>query len=149
MDSFLHWIHLPFHEAGHVVFSPFGEFLHILGGTLGQLLVPLGVAAAFLVREDPFGASFGLWWFGTSLVDCAPYINDARARVLLLTSGETGRTDWEGHDWFQILRRTGLLEWDHAFARTAWLLGVLAILAALAWGAYVLRRQWGSRSIRD
>lgn len=143
MESWLHWIHLPFHEAGHLVFSPFGDFLHILGGTLGQLLVPLVVAFAFLARRDAFGASFGAWWLGASLIDCAPYVNDARARNLLLTSGETGQTDWEGHDWYQILSRTGLLTSDHTLARFFWLLGVLTLVAALAWGAHVLRRQWG------
>jgi len=59
MSSFIHWIDLPFHEAGHVVFSPFGTFLHILGGTLGQLLVPFIVIAAFLKEENPFGAAAG------------------------------------------------------------------------------------------
>ena len=142
MGSFLHAIHLPFHEAGHVVFRPFGTFLYILGGTLGQLLVPLVVLAAFLRQEDPFGAAFGCWWLGASFIDCAPYINDARARVLLLTSGETGREDWEGHDWYQLLSRTGHLEDDHLLARAFWLAGAVLILAALAWGGYVLWRQW-------
>ena len=142
LGSFLHWIHLPFHEAGHLVFLPFGAFLHILGGTLGQLLVPLTVLTAFLRQRDPFGAAFGCWWLGSSLIDCAPYINDARARLLLLTSGETGQTDWEGHDWYQLLSRTGLLQDDHLLARLFWLAGALLLLAALAWGAAVLWRQW-------
>jgi len=142
MGSFLHAIHLPFHEAGHLVFRPFGTFLHILGGTLGQLLVPLVVLAAFLRQEDPFGAAFGCWWLGASFIDCAPYINDARARVLPLTSGETGQEDWEGHDWYQLLSRTGHLRDDHLLARAFWLAGALLLLAALVWGGYVLWRQW-------
>ena len=147
MGSFLHWIHLPFHEAGHVVFRPFGAFLHILGGTLGQLLVPLIVLGAFLRQEDPFGAAFGCWWLGASFIDCAPYINDARARILPLTSGETGQEDWEGHDWYQLLSRTGHLQDDHRLAHWFWIAGALLLMAALAWGAYVLWRQWG-RSMR-
>lgn len=142
MDSFLHWIHIPFHEAGHLVFSPFGAFLHILGGTLGQLLVPLVVIAAFLRQRDPMGAALGCWWLGASLVDCAPYIADARARVLPLLSGETGREDWEGHDWYQLLSRTGHLKDDLLLARCFWLAGALLLLAALAWGVLVLWRQW-------
>src|SRR5690242_8536795 len=40
--SFLHNINLPFHEGGHVIFSLFGwRFLHVLGGSLGQILMPL------------------------------------------------------------------------------------------------------------
>ena len=67
---------------------------------------------------------------------------DSRARLLLLTSGETGQTDWEGHDWYQLLSRTGLLQDDHLLARLFWLAGALLLLAALVWGAWVLRRQW-------
>ena len=141
MDSFMHLVNLPFHEAGHFVFRPFGHFLHILGGTLGQLLVPLVVVAAFLREGDPFGASVGVWWLGESLMDCAPYIDDARSRTLLLLSGETGQEDWEGHDWYQILSRLGWLQHDHGLARAAWLAGGLLLLAALAWGGWVLWRQ--------
>jgi hypothetical protein len=31
-------INLPFHEAGHILFSPFGDFLMTLGGSLTQVL---------------------------------------------------------------------------------------------------------------
>ena len=141
MDSFLHWIHLPFHEAGHFVFRPFGAFLHILGGTLGQLLVPLICCGAFLREENPFGAAVSVWWLGASFMDCAPYVNDARARVLPLLSGETGQEDWEGHDWYQLLSRTGQLAHDHWFAHLFWLTGATLILAALAWGGYIIWRQ--------
>jgi hypothetical protein len=138
MRSVLHLVHLPFHEAGHLVFSPFGDFLHILGGTLGQLLVPVLVIGAFLRQKDPFGAAVGTWWLGQSLMDCAPYIDDARAGVLLLISGETGQEDRLGHDWWNLLSRTGLLRQDHTIARCAWLLGVLVMLASLVWGGFVL-----------
>ncbi len=143
MDSFIHWIDLPFHEAGHVVFSPLGTFMHILGGTLGQLLVPFIALAAFLREENPFGAAVGGWWLGQSFVDCSPYIADAQARVLLLTTGETGQVDWESHDWYQLLSRTGLLSHDIFIARMAWVLGALLMAASLAWAAHVVRRQWG------
>ena len=140
--SIMHLINLPFHEAGHFVFQPFGRFLHILGGTLGQLLVPFIVICAFLREGDPFGASVGLWWLGQSFMDCAPYIHDSREGVLMLTTGETGSENWEGHDWRNILQSTGLLRWDHSIARAFWILGVLLMLAALAWGVHVLRRQY-------
>ncbi|MFI3185789.1 MAG: zinc ribbon domain-containing protein, partial [Methylococcaceae bacterium] len=39
-NSFLHLVNLPFHEAGHIIFRPFGAFITSLGGTLGQLLMP-------------------------------------------------------------------------------------------------------------
>jgi len=140
-ESFLHMINLPFHEAGHFVFRPFGSFLHVLGGTLGQLLVPLLVAVALLQEDDPFGAAAGIWWLGESFMDCAPYIHDARDRVLMLLSGETGQDDWEGHDWYQLLSRLGWLKYDHSIARMAWGLGAGLLLAGLVWAGYVLWRQ--------
>jgi len=141
MRSVLHLIHLPFHEAGHMLFWPLGDFMHVLGGTLGQLLVPALVLGAFLREGNPFGAAVGAWWLGTSFVDCAPYIDDARAGVLLLISGELGQENREGHDWWNLLHRMDCLACDHTLARACWLLGALLMLAALAWGAVLLWRQ--------
>ena len=88
-ESFLHLINLPFHEAGHIFFRPFGEFVTSLGGTLGQLLMPLIATLALLLQtRDPFGASVALWWFGENFFDIAPYINDARAGQLPLLGGK-------------------------------------------------------------
>jgi len=50
-DSILHGVNLIFHEAGHVVFRPFGRFMTILGGSLLQILVPLVVMLVFLLKE--------------------------------------------------------------------------------------------------
>ena len=38
---FINYANVIFHEAGHVIFSFFGDFIHVLGGTLGEFLVPL------------------------------------------------------------------------------------------------------------
>ncbi len=57
-DSFMHDVNLVFHEAGHVIFMPFGRFITVLGGTLNQLLIPFVVLCAFLLKtRDTFGAS--------------------------------------------------------------------------------------------
>lgn len=42
---FLDRVDLVFHEAGHVIFGPFGEFIGILGGSLMQVLIPAGIVA--------------------------------------------------------------------------------------------------------
>jgi len=99
--SFLHLANTPFHEAGHVFFRPFGSFLHSLGGTLGQLLMPMICTVVFLLQtRDTFAASVGLWWFGENFLDIAPYIGDARAAVLPLLGGNTGHSSPYGfHDW--------------------------------------------------
>ena len=90
-ESFLHRPLLVFHEAGHIVFMAFGEWMTILGGTLGQLLMPILLAGALLLKNrDPFGAAVGLWLFGVSVLDVAPYMYDALHPQLMLLSGTTG-----------------------------------------------------------
>ena len=80
-ESFWHLVNIPFHEAGHIIFKPLGgKFITSLGGSLGQLLMPLICLIVFLVKtKDTFAASFALWWFGENFMDLAPYINDARS----------------------------------------------------------------------
>ena len=89
--SFMHRINLVFHEAGHVFFRPFGWFMTILGGTLGQLIMPIIVMLVFIFKtRDNFAASIGLWWLGQSFMDSAPYIDDALDQKLILLGGRTG-----------------------------------------------------------
>lgn len=54
-DFIMSRVNLIFHEAGHVIFSPLGEFMAVLGGSIGQLMIPLLVLLAFLLRyRNPF-----------------------------------------------------------------------------------------------
>ncbi|MFA9462315.1 zinc ribbon domain-containing protein [Thiohalorhabdus methylotrophus] len=140
--SFMHQINLPFHEAGHVLFRPLGRFMTILGGSLFQVLVPLIVAAAFLVRLHPFGVAVGLWWAGQSLMDVGPYIHDARRMSLPLIGGGTGQDRPWLHDWHNLLSRLDLLSWDQALAGVAHALGAAFLLSGLGWGAIALYRSW-------
>jgi len=139
--SFMHLVHLPFHEAGHILFLPFGSFLMSLGGSLTQVLVPLVCLGTFLVKtRDTFGAAVALWWAGQSLMDVAPYIADARALRIVLLGGRTG-AEVEGHDWEAILSALGWLRYDILLGRLANLLGIVLMIVALAWGASVVARQ--------
>jgi len=89
--SFIHRPLLVFHEAGHVAFALFGHWVYVLGGSLGQLLMPAILCGALLLKNrDPFGASIGLWLVGISLVDLAPYMYDSLHPQLTLLSGGTG-----------------------------------------------------------
>lgn len=140
-QSFLHNVNLVFHEAGHVLFRPFGWFMTVLGGSLMQLIVPATVLGVFLFREgNAFGASIGLWWLGQSLMDLAPYINDARALQLPLLGGGTGADRPGFHDWENILGYLGLLEWDHGIATFVDLLGSGFMLLSFVWGGWLLVR---------
>jgi hypothetical protein len=137
-QSYMHLINLPFHEAGHVLFSIFGRLMQVLGGSLGQLLIPLIVSVSFLLRRDFFAMSVGLWWLGQSFMDIAPYIDDARAGQLMLLGGVTGSVVEDYHDWEIILTRLGLMSYDHIFARISFGFGVIIMLMALVLGGYVL-----------
>ena len=142
-ESFMHNINLIFHEAGHIIFSPFGKFISTLGGSLSQLLMPTIVAGAFLLKNrDAFGASVGLWWLGQNFLDLAPYINDARSLTLPLLGGVTGQDVEDYHDWEYILRQLHLLKADHFLAHTAQASGVILMLTAFVWGGYILFRQF-------
>lgn len=141
-ESFLHLINLPFHEAGHLVFMPLGRFMMFLGGSLGQVLMPIICLGTFLMKtRDPFGASVALWWTAESLMDTAPYINDARALDLMLIGGVTGK-ETDGHDWNNILTMLDLLEWDHRLAHLTYNLGIFLMLISFVWGSIIILRHY-------
>lgn len=142
MDSFLHMPDLIFHEAGHFVFMPFGRFMSVLGGSLLQFLIPVIVAIAFLRQEEPqhFSAAVGAWWAGQNLVDLAPYIADARSLRLVLLGGRTG-AEVEGHDWEFILTQLGLTHLDRSFGLATHALGIVIMIAALAYATRVTWRK--------
>ena len=141
-ESFLHLINLPFHEAGHLIFMPFGRLMMFLGGTLGQFLMPMICLGTFLIKtHDPFGASVALWWAAESLMDIAPYIDDARALDMMLLGGVTGK-ETDGHDWNNILTMLNLLEWDHRLAHLTYNIGILLMLASFLWGGTLLLRHY-------
>jgi len=146
-QSFMHGILLVFHEAGHVIFIPFGEFMTVLGGSLFQVAFPLGIGLAFLrVNRDGFAAALGLWWAGVSLVDVAPYIYDALHPQLVLLTGETGENG--AHDWIYLLRRLGQLDRAQGWGRFTHLVGGLVMVSGVVWAGAVLRRAWRSNASR-
>ena len=142
-ESFLHLVNLPFHEAGHIVFRPFGRFLMVLGGTLMQLHVPAVCAAVLLLRtRDAFGASVALWWLAENFMDIAPYINDARDLNLMLLGGVTGKDVADYHDWEYLLGQLGLLRMDHFLANLSQITGIVIMLSAQLWGAIYLKKSF-------
>jgi hypothetical protein len=139
-QSFVHGPLLIFHEAGHVVFMLFGEWMTIAGGTFGQLLMPAILGGALLLKNrDPFGAAIGLWLLGVSLLDVAPYVYDALVPQLTLLGGGTG--DDGPHDWIYLLGSMGLLNKAQVLGNMVHKLGALVMLLALGWAAWLLKRQ--------
>ncbi len=139
-SSFLHGPLLVFHEAGHVIFRLFGEFMMVAGGTLGQLLMPAILCGALLLKNrDPFGAAIGLWLLGVSVLDIAPYMYDALNPQLVLLGGRTGEEG--GHDWIYLLTETGHLKRAQTLGALTHKLGALVMLISMAWAARVLWQQ--------
>jgi hypothetical protein len=137
MDSVWHLPDLIFHEAGHILFMPFGQFLMSLGGSLFQCVLPVALAVVFLRQDNSFGAIVCAWWAGQNLVDVAPYIADARSLSLVLIGGRTG-AEVEGHDWEYILGELGWLHLDRTIGSWTYRIGVVVMLAALASAAATL-----------
>jgi hypothetical protein len=133
----LHGSLLIFHEAGHVFFMPFGEFMMVLGGSLFQLMVPAFFVAYFLHRRDHFAASFAGLYLAASLAGVALYIGDARAGALPLLGGD--RTN---HDWTFLLIELGMLERDTAIALIVHRLALAVFWVSLACGLVLAWRAW-------
>ncbi len=136
---FTHLINLPIHEAGHVLFRIFGEFMGILGGSLLQILIPIIFFGYFVYHRKFFSASIVLFWVGNNFLDVYVYANDAQVMRLPLLSGLTGA---EGgfHDWNYILTETNLLDRTYLIAKILRFTGTL-ILVAAAIGAFVYARR--------
>jgi len=142
---FLYAAIVPFHEVGHMLFRPFGEFLHNAGGSLMQFLMPLGFGVYFVHwRRDNLTGWLMLWWEGTQWVDLAPYCYDAKKPAMILLTGRTGDTG--AHDYIDMLGDLGLLNRAHEVAALMKVFGVLLMLAALVWGALLLARTWRDRA---
>jgi hypothetical protein len=143
---FLHGAMVPFHEFGHILFRPFGEFMHVAGGSLMQFLMPLGFGAYFVHwRRDNLAGWLMLWWEGLQWVDLAPYCYDAKRPVMTLLTGRSGDTG--AHDYIDMLGDLGLLDRAHEVAAAMKAFGLVLMLAALVWGALLLARSW--RDYRD
>ena len=123
--SFLDSIDLAIHESGHLLFSPFGETLGFLGGTLLQLLLPAAFVGYFLRRDDRFASAVCLWWVAQNCWNISVYVADARAQELPLVGGGE-------HDWAYLLDRAGWLSQDQTIARGVHVAGIVVFLVALA-----------------
>lgn len=130
-EPLLHGSLLIFHEAGHVLFMPFGEFTMVLGGSLFQLMVPAFFIAYFAHRRDWYAASFATLYLAASFAGVALYIADARAGQLPLLGGERSN-----HDWTFLLIEMGRLDQDITIGWYVMRIGGLVFWAGLSAGAY-------------
>ncbi len=126
------------HEFGHLFFAVFGgEWLGIAGGSLMQLLVPIGAAAVMRYYRDWFGVSACGLWLASSFADLAPYIADARAMELDLVSFSP---DGGEHDWNYLLGKAGMLMQDQSVARLDRFAGFVVFVASIMLALWLLRQ---------
>ncbi|MEI7480755.1 MAG: hypothetical protein WCK75_00250 [Elusimicrobiota bacterium] len=127
--SFLDFINLAFHEAGHLFLGFFGRFIMMLGGTIFQLIIP-AVCAVHLWRQDNrTGWQLCVFWFGESLLNISIYAGDAINQALPLVGGGE-------HDWTYLLTVTHLIAHTPATAKAIFLTGS----AIIFWSLYLIAR---------
>ena len=123
---FLDNVNLIIHEAGHIVFLFFGDFMHILGGSLFQVLFPFVFVLYFYRNKQYFSASLVLFWVGQNLLNVSVYASDAIVMQLPLLGGDTS-----GHDWNALLSMTGLLKYTNVIGSTIYIMGIIVIITAI------------------
>lgn len=82
----------------------FGEFMHFLGGTLGEFIFPVIFLLYFFRELNYKGINFCLWWIGFNIVTTGVYMQDAIAQQIpMLFEGAD-------HDWAYLFTRLNILE---------------------------------------
>jgi len=128
----LDYVNLMIHEGGHFFFSWFGETIHILGGTLGELIVPLLCAAYFFWKRETTGFTFSCFWFFENFPYIGTYMADARTASLPLVGSDES-------DWAILFGQWNLLLEDQKIGGTMRVLGFLGMIAAVLWLANRVR----------
>jgi hypothetical protein len=120
------YANLLIHEAGHMVFSPFGYTITILGGTLLELIVPFLCAAGFSWKRETTAVAFCAVWFFENFLYIGTYMSDARTAARPLVGSDES-------DWTILFTQWGVLVHDQQIGQTMRDLGYLGMLAAMAW----------------
>jgi hypothetical protein len=111
------------HEAGHLIFSMFPQFVHIAAGSVFQCVVPIVAIGAAWRRGALFSACLGGFWLSYNLFYVAMYAKDAVDMELPGLRGEI-------HDWNYMLDVLGLFGATPIIAGAILTLGVLVALAS-------------------
>lgn len=120
------YLNLLIHEGGHGIFKIFGKFIHALGGTLMQILIPSMFIVFYFIKKQKLGAQIFLVWLGQNLFNVSVYAADARAHKLPLLGGNKVY-----HDWTYLLNTVGLIEYEKLIGSVFVFLGVAAFIVAI------------------
>jgi hypothetical protein len=133
--QFLHGVNLIFHEAGHVLFMFFGQFIAILGGSLNQILIPAIISGYFLYQRQAYSGAITLCWVGENFWDVSIYAKDGRDMALPLLGG-----DGTIHDWNWILSQLGWLPYTELVGSLIYAIGTLIYISAIGLAIYFSRQ---------
>lgn len=128
-------VNLVIHEAGHIVFSPFGEFMMIAGGSLLQVIIPSLFVGYFGYQHNYYSAAIVLFWVGQSILNVSVYAADSQVLLLPLLGGQDST-----HDWNYMLGSLGLLQSTMKVAWTIRIVGTVLILLAAFGSIWFARR---------
>jgi hypothetical protein len=120
-------VDLGVHELGHLLTYPLPDVWTAAMGSIGQVMVPLALAAYFGLRwRDPVAGGICLAWAATSAQDASVYVADAPFQNLTLLGGE--------HDWAFVLgpHHLDMLESAGRIAALVRGVGFVLLLAAIA-----------------
>jgi hypothetical protein len=123
---FIDMANLMIHEMGHTMFSWAGYYTTILGGTLGQLLVPLAILLVFVRQGRTTAVAFTAFWTFENLLYVATYMGDARRSALPLVGGDES-------DWTILFTHWGVLQHDLTIAAWTRGLGWIGMLLSVVW----------------
>ncbi len=125
------FIFLPIHEAGHLLFSPFGRTLHILGGSFWQVMFMV-LWLVIALRRKSQAAPVAAFFAGENLMDVSLYVRDAQFMALPLLGADS-----RGHDWRNLLTAWNALDAAGTIADilyyTGWILCAIALAAGVAY----------------
>jgi hypothetical protein len=119
---FIDNVNLIFHEAGHVIFFFFGEFIQVFMGSGFQVLLPLFISLYFFYNRQFLSGALVLAWVGQSIVNVSVYAGDAMLMNLPLLGG-----DGVIHDWNYLLTTLGQLSHTSAIASVIYGIGMIVI----------------------
>jgi hypothetical protein len=134
---FIDNIDLIIHEAGHPIFSFFGDLVMFLGGSFNQILIPFIFSVYFFFRKEYYSASIVGMWVGYNIVNVSYYMADAILMNIPLLGGDSS-----SHDWNNIFSMTHTLSYTHTFSSIAWTIGMAVMIIGLCFAIwYSIRPQ--------
>ena len=123
------FVNLMIHEAGHLFFSWGGHTIMLLGGTFGELFVPLACAAGFLYQRQIYGFVFSAFWFFENFLYIGTYMADARTSALPLVNSDES-------DWTLLFGQWNILPYDQKIGGFFRFVGWVGMLVMIGWLAY-------------